>query len=143
MQRLFSTVRRMTSALAAGAILAVPIGASAQSASPGLMGDWYGSGSGVVQLVFAPSTVSNALTLHAYGACSPSPCDWGTVPVTIYAANVGAAQGGTGLATFVTNFSATTLIATLVGTTLRVRTYTRFTDGSGRSNYANIVDLHR
>ncbi len=79
-----------------------------------------------------------AVTVQAWGSCSPSDCDWGTVSATPYAGSASAdALGNTVavVATFDQGFSEKALVLTLSGTSLTVKLYTKFTDGSGRSAY--------
>jgi hypothetical protein len=97
------------------------------------------AGAGVVHIEVT-ATPAGAVSLHAWGACSPTPCDWGMKPAIAYAPNVTANPVSTARAVsarFVTGFSET-LIILKPGNDWRhlaVDTYTHFTDKSGRSPY--------
>jgi hypothetical protein len=77
------------------------------------------------------------LKVHAYGYCSPDPCNWGTVTGITFGPSVSATTGGTFLAPYGFGFENKLLDGTVnaKGTLLTVRTWTEFTDHSGRSNY--------
>ncbi len=77
------------------------------------------------------------LYVHAYGYCSPDPCNWGTVTGITFGPSVSATTGGTFLAPYAFSFADKLLDGTVnaAGTLLTVRTWTEFTDHSGRSNY--------
>ena len=77
------------------------------------------------------------LHVHAYGYCSPDPCNWGTVTGITFGPSVSATTGGTFLAPYAFSFAKRLLDGTVnaTGTLLTVRTWTEFTDHSGRSNY--------
>ena len=77
------------------------------------------------------------LKVRAYGYCSPDPCNWGTVVGITFGPSVSATTGGTFLAPYTFGFANKLLDGTVnaAGTMLTVRTWTEFTDHSGRSNY--------
>jgi len=89
----------------------------------------------------------NALKMQAWGKCTPQDCDWGEVTAYPYAPDVssGIEQNAQAVsATFNTSFSQTLVIVRpLSRSSLRAETYTRFTDGSGRSNYTSSYTLNR
>ena len=85
---------------------------------------------------------SGELSVRAYGACSPTACDWGSTPAVPYATNVSSnlAEGFT--APYDHGFSETILTGTrLVARQfadydlMTVNSFTKFKDGSNRSNY--------
>jgi hypothetical protein len=88
-----------------------------------------------------------ALKVHAWGQCSPTDCDWGTVPGFAYSDNVGSNPTTDALsvsAVFTTGFNSTTLIITpLTNKQLLVTSYTRFTDSSGRVPYTSTYILKK
>ena len=88
---------------------------------------------GMVRLVIAAS--GNEITLHGFGACSPTPCDWGVVPGLVYADGVTGSNAiaFTGMYTF--GFKQTTVVGKLENGALLVKTFDHFTDKSGRSDY--------
>jgi len=83
------------------------------------------------------STVGGVLRVHAYGYCSPVPCNWGTITGITFGPSVSATTGGTFLAPYTFSFARALLDGTVnaAGTRLTVKTWTEFTDHSGRSNY--------
>ncbi|NTW52550.1 MAG: hypothetical protein HGB22_08180 [Chlorobiaceae bacterium] len=101
--------------------------------------------SGITTLVISGN--GNALQLHAWGKCHPQDCDWGEVPAYAYAPGVSApiepaARAVSAL--FTTGFSQTLVIVQPEGNNaIRATTYTRFTDGSRRSNYTSSYTFNR
>jgi hypothetical protein len=77
--------------------------------------------------------------VDGFGACSPTPCEWGLIPATVYGPTVTAKTGTSLEAQWNFGFSRTVLLVTLsfprAVPTLTVTELTTFTDGSGRSNY--------
>jgi hypothetical protein len=80
---------------------------------------------------------TGVLRVHAYGYCSPVPCNWGTITGITFGPSVSATTGGTFLAPYAFSFARALLDGTVnsAGTRLTVKTWTEFTDHSGRSNY--------
>lgn len=75
-------------------------------------------------------------TFHGYGSCSPTPCDWGTTPLTLYSTSVSDPNDIAGTAQY--NFGFAKQMVTLRMVTpysIKANHYTQFTDGSGRHNY--------
>jgi hypothetical protein len=83
------------------------------------------------------------LKVRAFGYCSPDPCDLGAVTGITFGSGVSATTGGTFLAPYVFGFADKLLDGTVnaAGTLLTVRTWTEFTDHSGRSNYETTDTL--
>jgi hypothetical protein len=88
-----------------------------------------------VILTLGPS--SGLLQVHAYGFCSPVPCNWGTVTGITFGPNVGSASGGVFLAPYKFSFGKKLLDGRVnpAGTRLTVQTWSEFTDNSRRANY--------
>jgi len=89
----------------------------------------------------------NHVNVHAYGKCHPADCDWGTVRGAAYAPNVSAniVHSANRLsAIFNTGHSQIFLIIRPASNN-RIITdvFTKFKDGSGRSNYWNTYTLRR
>jgi hypothetical protein len=76
-----------------------------------------------------------AITVHVFGACTPTPCDWGAINGTAYAADVSSAAAIAFTAQYKFDFKTTIVTGLLDQGSLIVETYNTFTDGSGRSNY--------
>lgn len=89
----------------------------------------------------------HGLKLQAWGRCHPQDCDWGEVDAYAYAPDVSspmesAAQAVS--AVFTTSFSETqVLVVPSGGNMIRATVYTRFTDGSNRSNYTASYAFRR
>ncbi len=104
-------------------------------------GDWNNvdpNTGGITKLSIAISGAS--ANVHAWGKCHPTDCDWGGVNANVFASDVSSdpvSQAQALMATFITAFSETTLFINPQGSRLSVQSYTRFTDNSGRSNYAS------
>jgi hypothetical protein len=143
MNQILSRTFRPLAALALAAGLLVPAPASAQTAASTLLGTWNGSGSGVVQVVIAGGP--GAYTIHIKASCSPTPCDWGTRPLTIFAPSAAIGVGKIGMATFSQGFVTRTVIVTAqdaVAPFLRVDILSKFAPGDTRSNYATTQTFH-
>ena len=82
---------------------------------------------------------TNIVTLRAFGKCHPTDCDWGTVVATAYAPNVSSNLETTAralTASYNPGFATKLVVVRpLSGDRLQADIYTRFTDGSGRTNY--------
>ena len=138
-----ATLAALTAGLMAPAAHATPVPPNASTA---LLGTWINtnpSSNSVKQVVISPSRIGNVI-VDAFGACSPTYCEWGKVPAIVYGTTVSSTTG----ATFQTNqrfldgkdeWSRTTLLGGLVrtreGLRLKLRELTVFEDGSGRKNY--------
>jgi hypothetical protein len=97
---------------------------------------------GTLQAVIL-SSAGGLLRVHGYGYCSPVPCNWGTVTGITFGPSVSATTGGTFLAPYPFSFAHVLLDGTVnaAGTRLTVKTWTEFTDHSGRSNYETTETL--
>lgn len=101
-----------------------------------LVGTWNACDAatrGLVRVVIRSS--GTGITVHAYGACTPSPCDWGSVSGRAYAANVSSNAAIAFTAHYRFSFSEVIVTGVLDNGSLIVETFTHFTDGSGRSDY--------
>jgi hypothetical protein len=84
------------------------------------------------------SVMGTDAQVHAWGKCHPTDCDWGTVQAQAFAPSVSSdvlSGADTLIAVFDTSFSQTTLVIKPAGNRLKVDSYDRFLDNSGRSNY--------
>ena len=135
---------RTLAALALGAGLLFPAGSSAQTAQSTLLGSWTAPAGGTVSTVVIAGG-PGAYTIKVGAPCTPTPCDWGTRPLTIYAPTAGIKVGKIGSATYNQGFVTRIVVVTAEDATapfLRVDVYSRFTPGGGRSNYATTQTLH-
>lgn len=109
------------------------------SAQPRLAGDWKATSNAVVELKIGIS--AGVPSVQAFGSCSPSACDMGTVRGITYGANISSTVGNVVLAPYSFGFKNEQLVisfiagATPANDRLVVGNYSEFTDGSGRSNY--------
>lgn len=106
------------------------------AAPMGLVGTWKNcdpATRGLVRIDIAAG--AKGTTLHAFGACHPTPCDWGTMPAFTYAANVSAKPAIALTANYKFGFKETILTGTLNLGYLIVESFNHFTDGSGRTDY--------
>jgi hypothetical protein len=92
---------------------------------------------GIQAVILSLGPGSGLLQVHAYGSCSPVPCNWGTVTGITFGANISSTSGSVFLAPYTFGFAKKLLDGRLnaAGTRLTVQTWTEFTDHSGRSNY--------
>jgi hypothetical protein len=81
--------------------------------------------------------------VHPFAACEPTPCDWGVVDARLAAKNASSLEGIAFTATFDADFAITLMTGHLVHGTLQIDTFTRFTDGSDRSDYWASQRLQR
>jgi hypothetical protein len=122
----------------------VPLRAHAQTAVSTLLGTWNAAAGGTVSQVVSAG-VPGAYTIHIKAPCAPTPCDWGTRPLTIYAPSPAIHVGKIGSATYNQGFVSRTVIVTAqdaVAPFLRVDVLSKFAPGDARSNYATTQTLH-
>jgi hypothetical protein len=101
-----------------------------------LLGVWHSTNRatrGIVKLILSDS--GGDFTVRAFGACEPSPVDWGAVTGAAFADGVGLRAGVGFKAVYEFGFMRTTLAAYLNKRILVVDAYNTFEDGSGRFNY--------
>ncbi|HUA97943.1 MAG TPA: hypothetical protein VMA34_06420 [Terracidiphilus sp.] len=118
--------------------VAVPKAALVVDASP-LLGTWINCDHetrGLVRVMIAAK--ASEITVHAFGACSPTPCDWGAVNGTIYAASVATTPAVGFTANYNFSFKQTLVVGHLFNGALIVETYDHFTDQSGRADYYSM-----
>jgi hypothetical protein len=96
---------------------------------------------GLVRVVIAPKV--NAITVHAFGACHPTPCDWGIVDGMIYADSVATTPAVAFTAKYKFAFVETTIVGHLYRGVLFVETFEHFIDNSGRADYYALEMLSK
>ena len=110
-----------------------------------LRGEWVntnGASQGIVKV--AIDIRGPKLVVRAYGACDPTPCDWGEAEADcIYSNSIssGLAAGFTAWYRF--DFSETHLQANWNQGLLVLASFTTFKDGSKRSNYFSREFFHQ
>ncbi len=112
----------------------------------GALGSWVNAApsGGLAAVTITGSTA--APSVHAFGQCSPTNCDWGSVRGITYGTSIASTAGDTLLAPYAFGFENTQLVIAYNHTTsetLTVTSYTEFTDGSGRSNYVRAETFVR
>jgi len=111
-------------------------GATPAIVSPAaLVGTWTNTDSAtrdIVKIIIAAAGAG--ITVDAFGACTPSPCVWGSVQGIAYAANVSSTPSVAFSAQYTFSFAQVIVTGHLNGKFLDLETFTEFTDGSGRSN---------
>jgi hypothetical protein len=134
--RLLTGLLLLTSQTVFGAAQNSPLDAAANLVSADMNGSWTNMDSkarGLVRVVITGTSV------HPYGACHPTACDWGTLHAQGFASKVDRQDQAALLANSDTGFSRTVLTITVEADgRLRVQTFTHFTDHSGRADYTMI-----
>jgi hypothetical protein len=87
----------------------------------------------IVKIVILGS--GSSLKVDLYGACVPTPCNWGAVSALTYSASVSSNAAIAFTANYAFSFSKVVVTGHISGKDLILETFTDFTDGSGRSNY--------
>jgi hypothetical protein len=115
--------------------------------NPGLIRTWVNTNPAtrnVVEIVISRSR--NAIAVDGFGACSPTPCEWGNIPGTLFGASVRSVTGNSFEANWNFGFARTVVLGTLnlrqKLPTLTVQEFTTFTDHSGRANFAVTETFH-
>jgi hypothetical protein len=130
-----TVVEKLAFKVPAEAVPAVKV-ARAAVVPTALLGTWSNCDRGTRGLLrLKLSGAGTTVNVQAFGACTPTPCDWGVTPAVIHAADVGATPGIAFSAKYKFPFKETVLTGVIDRGALVVETFERFTDGSGRSNY--------
>jgi hypothetical protein len=112
-----------------------PHAAALATVSPApLVGTWTNSTSNNIVKAVITDT-GGKFDVNLYGACSPSPCNWGAVQATPYAATVSGGAAVAFSANYSFSFSTVIVVGHLQGTDLILETLTHFTDDSGRADF--------
>ncbi len=135
-----------SAAVTATALLSLPF-AQAATATPvppppsaALAGTWVNANHATRNIVdLVVGATDRGITVDGFGACSPTPCEWGRIAGTVFGPDVSAATGTAFASQWNFGFARTVLLAVYSAPkkvpTLTVREFTTFTDDSGRSNY--------
>ena len=88
-----------------------------------------------------------SVTVHAWGACTPKDCDWGIVKAVAYAPSVTSDLVTTAkaiIAIYKPSHAETIVVIRPYGKSqLKAEVYTKFTDGSKRTDYCNTFIFKR
>jgi hypothetical protein len=112
-----------------------PAAAPSATVSPApLVGTWTNKTSNNVVKAVITDT-GGKFEVNLYGACSPTPCNWGAVGAMVYAATVSGGAAVAFSANYSFSFSTVIVVGHLAGADLILETLTHFTDGSGRADF--------
>lgn len=139
--------------IVAGGVLAAPTVASASPALPVLDAGAYGTWANVnpattdLRNIVVTPAAGGAVLVDGFGACTPTSCEWGQVPATVFGPNVSSGVGEAWTTSQSFGFADDVLTARLTHTgkgqpLLVVQDYVTFLDGSGRSNFT-VTDKFR
>lgn len=139
-----SGISRGAAVLAAAALAVAGLATSAFADVGDFIGSWNNADpntAGITHVVINPAG-GNRVSVHVFGSCHPSDCDWGTVVGHSYADSVGAPEVRSVVATFNSGFSTDQVVLRKgPGHTLRMDLFVAFTDGSGRNDYMTTARL--
>jgi hypothetical protein len=119
--------------------------ASASIAS--LSGNWVNvaPGGDIPSMQITPAGGTH-VHLHVWGACSPTPCDWGQTNGTTYALQVGGNPmvGAAAVTAFYQQgFARRLVVLREQGMFLHYEIFSAFEDGSGRNSYISSGTLRK
>jgi hypothetical protein len=100
-----------------------------------LIGTWTNTNhatNDIVKIIIAAA--GSGISIQAFGACTPTPCVWGSVPGIAVAGNVSSTTAVGFSAHYTFSFAEVLVVGHLQGQLLEIETFTQFTDNSGRSN---------
>jgi hypothetical protein len=110
-------------------------GVPAVDAQP-LVGTWMNTNDGTRGIIrVAVSLKEGGVAVRAFGACEPSPCDWGESYAEVFASEPDSIEGNAFNALYDFGFMETRLQAHIRQGLLVVAKFDRFKDDSGRANY--------
>jgi len=101
-----------------------------------LLGEWSNtnnSATGIARLVLTET--GDQIVVRVFGAGHPQPFDWGEAPAELFADLPGLMQATSFTSFHDLGFMSVWLLTYVVKGVLVVVSFTRFQDGSGRSNY--------
>jgi hypothetical protein len=108
-----------------------------------LLGAWLNTDKatrGIVKLIIRDD--DNAFKVRAFGACVPSPCDWGEAEGHVFSAGVASREGMAFTVSFDFGFMETDLAVYMKGGILVLDSFNTFKDGSGRADYFSREFFH-
>jgi hypothetical protein len=105
-----------------------------------LLGGWVNADAntgGLTKLGVSQNKLTGQVNVHAWGACSPTDCDWGTEALSPVGSSVSDDTPEYAIANFDFDFKSTFITTRFENGELIVGSYNVFHDGSDRSNYFN------
>jgi hypothetical protein len=139
----FTPLLRSFAVCAAALVLSAPGVAQAQTVPSDMLGTFNAPAGGTLKSVTIASS-GGGYTINVKATCSPTPCNWGTQPLVVYAPSAGTSLAKVGSAVFNQGFVRRTVIVTLQDATvptLQVQLLSQFTPPGGRSNYTVFQTL--
>jgi hypothetical protein len=107
-------------------------------------GNWVNTNSATKSLV---RLVIRGTEVHPFGACHPNPCDWGELRAVAYGPSAGTDARRSAEALVATRHTSYSVVILIIrparNNELRVSTYTRFTDNSGRAPFTGTEFFRR
>ena len=111
-----------------------------------LLGTWKNMSpmGGIAKIVLTRNR-NGSLSVHAFGQCGLTLCNWGLVQGITFGRNIASVNGRTFLAPYKFTFKKALLSGSVnsTGTSLTVQNNSEFTDTSGRSNYVYTATFTR
>jgi hypothetical protein len=109
--------------------------------APGMNGNWVNVDAKTRDLV---RITIEGMSVHPYGACSPTPCDWGVLTARSTTIQVGTVRRPALVAVRTTRSEQETITMSLnPDRQLSVDVLTHFTDKSGRGDYKAVNTMAR
>ena len=88
---------------------------------------------------FIITQIDSEYNFHGYGACHPTPCDWGTTRLTLYSRSISDTENIAGTAEYDVGFVENRIFLEMLNPNLiKVHSFEEFKDASGRPNYVSI-----
>jgi hypothetical protein len=144
MNKRFAQLLAVVSATVAGLAMFACTAYASSPAHTSLVGTWHNVDKhtrSIVKIIIADDG-AGGITVHGFGACEPTPCDWGAVPGVVYSDSVSDSEGKYFTAIYHFGFETTILTGRVKPNGLLVvHSYTQFTDGSSRYNYSTANDF--
>jgi hypothetical protein len=117
------------------AILTVPgLVRAADLSLTALAGTWHNTDPNTGGIVAIIITDAGGIQIQTFSACSPDLCDWGVVNGAAYGRNESSVRATTFLAHYDPNYGESVMTGSRTGPYLRVEVFTKFREGSGRSD---------
>jgi hypothetical protein len=83
---------RLVASIAVGLLATASVVASTPTDYSEIKGTWLNPSSSSLVKIVIGTDGQGRLFLHAYGACSPNPCDWGTVYPAVWSGSPGSTK---------------------------------------------------